>query len=97
MNWDRLLEEIRRKARQGDKTCVEFLELFEDLPLELREKAMKCAIEINFYYGKWGEISERKILEIGKKWGVQDLLEDEVFALQIEEFLPKDSEPGEPA
>lgn len=86
MNWDNLLEIVRKKARKGDKTCIEFLELFEDLPVGLKERAMKCAIEINVYYGRHGTITEEKILEIGEKWGVKDLLENEIFLLQLQKF-----------
>ncbi|MGD2248095.1 MAG: hypothetical protein PVF58_06785 [Candidatus Methanofastidiosia archaeon] len=86
MNWDKLLEEVKKKAREGDETCIEFLELFEGLPYRTKENAMKCAININVYYGRHGSITEEKILEIGEKWGVKDLLEDEIFALQLQKF-----------
>ena len=86
MNWDRLLEEVKRKARAGDEQCLQFLQLFEDMPYDLKEKAMKCAIEINVYYGKHGDITEEKILEIGEKWGVKDLLEEEIFTIQLQKF-----------
>jgi len=86
MNWDRLLEEVKRKAREGDQKSMEFLELFEDLPYDIKDKAMKCSIEINVYYGRHGKITEEKILEIGEKWGVKDLLEEEIFQLQLRKF-----------
>lgn len=86
MNWDSLLKEVKRKARNGDKQCLQFLELFEDLPYDVKENAMKCAIEINVYYGKHGSITEGKILEIGEKWGVKDLLEEEIFSIQLQKF-----------
>jgi hypothetical protein len=86
MNWDSLLKEVKKKARDGDRQCQEFLELFEDLPYDMRQKAMKCAIEINVYYGKHGTITEEKILEIGEKWGVKNLLEEEIFLMQIQKF-----------
>ncbi len=99
MNWDRLLEEVKRKAREGDQKSKEFLELFEDLPLDKKEKAMKCSIEINVYYGRHGKITEGKILEIGEKWGIKDLLEEEIFQLQLVKFteLGRRPEGGEPA
>jgi len=86
MNWDSLLKEVKKKAREGDQKCLEFLELFEDLPYGLKERAMKCAIEINVYCGKHGGITEKKILEIGEKWGVKNLLEEEIFAVQLQKF-----------
>ena len=99
MNWDSLLEEVKRKAQDGDEKCREFLKLFEDLPYDLRQKAMKCSIEINVYYGKHGWISEEKILEIGEKWGMKDLLEEEVFTIQLLKYtsLGKEPEGGESA
>lgn len=97
MNWDNLLEIVRKKAREGDKACIEFLELFEDLPVGLKERAMKCAIEINVYFGRHGAITEEKILEIGEKWDVKDLLESEIFLLQLHKFtgLGKEKQSGD--
>jgi hypothetical protein len=97
MNWDRLLDEVKRKAREGDEKCLEFLELFEDLPYGLKERAMKCSIEINVYFGRHGEISEKKIIEIAERWGVKELLEEEIFALQLRKFTAsrKLDRPGE--
>lgn len=86
MNYDTLLDEVKRKARKGDETCMQFLELFEGLPLEVKDRAMKCSIEINVYFGKHGTISEEKILEIGEKWKIKDLLEDEIFQVQLAKF-----------
>lgn len=97
MNWDNLLKEVKKKAHEGDRQCQEFLKLFEDLPYDLRQKAMKCAIEINVYYGKHGTITEEKILEIGEKWGVKTLLEEEIFSMQVQKFtnLGREDEGGE--
>ena len=97
MNWDNLLEEVKKKAREGDEKCQEFLDLFEDLPYDVRQNAMKCAIEINVYYGKHGNITEEKILEIGGKWGVRNLLEDEIFEIQLLKFtaVGREHETGE--
>ncbi len=87
MNWDRLLEEVKKKAREGDRKCAQFLELFEELPLGLKERAMKCAIEINVYFGKHGEITEKEILEIAERWGVKELLEEDIFMVQFQKFM----------
>lgn len=96
MNWDDLLQEVKKKAREGDQKCLEFLELFEDLPLGLKERAMKCAIEINVYCGKHGDITEEKILEIGEKWGVKDVLEEEIFMIQLQKYtMGREPEKGE--
>lgn len=95
MNWDNLLEEVKRKAREGDEKSTEFLELFEGLPVGIRENAMKCSIEINVYFGKHGKISEEKILEIGEKWGVKDLLEEEIFQLQLQKYTKIGKKPRE--
>ncbi|MBU7012753.1 MAG: hypothetical protein HXS46_18885 [Theionarchaea archaeon] len=95
MNWDNLLEEVKRKAREGDEKSTEFLELFEGLPVDIRENAMKCSIEINVYFGKHGKISEEKILEIGEKWGVKDLLEEEIFQLQLQKYTKIGKKPRE--
>lgn len=95
MNWDNLLKEVKKKAREGDEKCLQFLELFEDLPYDLRQKAMKCAIEINVYYGKHGTITEKKLLEIGEKWGIKNLLEDEIFMIQVQKFTNLGKESGE--
>ncbi|MBU7014157.1 MAG: hypothetical protein HXS52_04985 [Theionarchaea archaeon] len=94
MNWDNLLEEVKKKAREGDHRCLQFLELFEDLPLGLKERAMKCAIEINVYYGRHGKISEQKILEIAERWRVREVLEDEIFVLQLQKFTDLGKEPA---
>jgi hypothetical protein len=94
MNWDRLLDEVKKKAREGDQKCLQFLELFEDLPLGLKERAMKCAIEINVFYGRHGKISEQKILEIAERWGVKESLEDEIFMIQLQKFTDLGREPA---
>lgn len=87
MNWDRLLEEVKKKAQEGDQKCAAFIELFEELPMGMKERAMKCAIEINVYCGKHGEITEKKLLEIAEKWGVKSILEDEIFLLQWQKYM----------
>jgi len=95
MNYDKLLDEVKRKAREGDETCLEFLELFEGLSMEVKDRAMKCSIEINVYFGKHGGISEEKILQIGEKWKVKELLEDEIFQVQLAKFTRKSDREGE--
>lgn len=95
MNYDKLLAEVKRKAREGDETCMQFLELFEGLPAEVKDRAMKCSIEINVHFGKHGTISEEKILQIGEKWKVKELLEDEIFQIQLAKFLKKSDREGE--
>jgi hypothetical protein len=94
MNYDTLLDEVKRKAREGDETCMEFIELFEGLPVDVKDRAMKCSIEINVYVGKHGTISEEKILQIGKKWKVKDLLEDEIFQIQLAKFTRSQDKKG---
>jgi hypothetical protein len=85
---EELLNELERKAEEGDEYALNFLRLFnwiED-PL-LRRNAMRCSIEINLYLNKFKWISEEKVLELARKYECEDIVKLEMISRDIDKFL----------